>query len=746
MLLAVAAACGSETVEVPGETVVVEKVVTETVEVPGETVVKEVVKEVMVPGETVVVKEEVVKEVMVPGETVVIEKVVTETVEVPGETVTVEVVKEVQVPGETVVVEKVVTETVEVPGETVVVEKVVTQTVEVPGQTVVVEKEVVKTVEVPGQTVVVEKEVVKTVAGPERVVVKEVRGKKYVTDPTTGKPVSAPEHGGTFVFATVGGIPHTDTFLSHDPGVIVSGVVEKLSHGDWAVDRNVYAWRSQYLPWNVMKPFLAESWEQPDDTTIIINVRQGVQWHDKPPMNGRELTAEDIEYNYHRYLGMGSGFTEDPGWSFEGFAPYFESITATDKYTVVVKLGEPQLDALEKFVTGALAVPFMYPPEVIEQYGDAKEWKNLVGTGPFELVDWVPGSSFTYVKNPNYWGYDEKYPENRLPYVDEMRVLVMPDAATRLAAMRSRKVDALGLPFGWTQINSIDQVVSLKRTNPEFQFEPMYAFSSTSFTVNTQVPPFDDVRVRHALQMAINLDEINKVFWQGYADNTPHTLLGSTMLGYVVPYEDWPEETKQYYMYDPARAEALLDAVGLKRGADGFRFSTTLMMNPENAQGPTLDHSYVVEEYWEAIGIDVEVESIDMDIWRELVYNTKEWEGIAPWVSGVGSTPLTLLAILSVNYFGGFSPPNWNDPVYDAMYEAILAATTVEEQLKASREALLYIAEQHVTIWGGMSPAYGVTQPWVVGFSGEVQMSYMDSTPFKARLWIDSELKEAMGY
>ena len=129
MLLAVAAACAGETVEVPGE--------------------------------TVVVKEEVVKEVMVPGETV-----------------TVEVVKTVEVSGETVVVEKEVVKTVEVPGETVVVEK------QVP-------VEVVKTVEVPG---------------PERVMVKEVPGKNYVTDPSNGKVVSAPQYGGTITAwgATVG--------------------------------------------------------------------------------------------------------------------------------------------------------------------------------------------------------------------------------------------------------------------------------------------------------------------------------------------------------------------------------------------------------------------------------------------------------------------------------------------------------------------------------------------------------------
>ena len=99
MLLVVAAACSAERIEVPGETVVVEKEVVKTVEVPGETVVKEVVKTVQVPGETVVVEKEVVKTVEVPGETVIVEKEVIKTVEVPGQTVVLEkeVVKEVVV-------------------------------------------------------------------------------------------------------------------------------------------------------------------------------------------------------------------------------------------------------------------------------------------------------------------------------------------------------------------------------------------------------------------------------------------------------------------------------------------------------------------------------------------------------------------------------------------------------------------------------------------------------------------------
>ena len=261
MLLAVAAACAGETVEVPGETVVVEKVVTETVEVPGETVV--------------------------------VEKEVIKTVEVPGETVTKEVVKEVMVPGETVVVKEEVVKTVEVPGETVV--KEVVKTVEVPGETVVVEKEVVKTVEVPGQTVVVEKEVVR-----------EVPGKNYVTDPTTGKVVSAPEYGGTLTF------PYRLKYGTADPFVtggyasfLIASVNETLAIGDWGLDRKEFDFRNPYVPTFVFTGSLAESWETPDPLTYIFHIRQGVYWHNKAPMNGRELTADDVVYTWQRNTAQG---------------------------------------------------------------------------------------------------------------------------------------------------------------------------------------------------------------------------------------------------------------------------------------------------------------------------------------------------------------------------------------------------------------------------------------------------------
>ena len=190
---------------------------------------------------------------------------------------------------------------------------------------------------------------------------------------------------------------------------------------------------------------LAESWETPDDTTFIFHIRDGVRWHDKAPMNGRLLTAQDIEFNFHRMVGLGEFAAAGPsafGGASNLLAVPFESVTATDDSTVVMNLTEPYLPAFE-LITQDLMVWIM-PPEVIKEHGGIADWRNLVGTGPFELTDWREGSSSTRTRNPDYWGHDEKYPENRLPYVDEVRYLIIPEEATLQAALLSGKIDLRG--------------------------------------------------------------------------------------------------------------------------------------------------------------------------------------------------------------------------------------------------------------------------------------------------------------
>ena len=446
---------------------------------------------------------------MVPGETVVVEKVVTETVEVPGETVVVEkeVVKTVEVPGETVTVE--VVKEVQVPGETVVVEKVVTQTVQVPGETVVVEKEVVKTVEVPGETVVVEKEVVKTVevAGPERVVVKEVRP-GYVTDPSSGRVYVAPQYGGSITEAKVADAPHADTWWGSGSREPVTLVLEKMGIADWATPRDKWDFKSYNNPTSVLRGLLAESYDiSPDGLTYTVNIRKGVYWHDKPPMNGRELVADDIVFSFHRMTGTGSGFTEPSPYATVISNLPIESIEATDKYTVVFKLTKVHLAAFWDIYSSS-NFGFIYPPEVIQEHGHAQDWRNLVGTGPYELTDWVKDSSQTFTKNPNYWGYDEKFPENRLPYLDEIKFLIIPDQSTMLAALRTGKNARVA--FGL----SLDQAKSLQRTNPELLWSTNLDLPWTH-SMDVRKPPFDDIRVRTAMQLALDLETINNTFMGG---------------------------------------------------------------------------------------------------------------------------------------------------------------------------------------------------------------------------------------
>ena len=164
-------------------------------------------------------------------------------------------------------------------------------------------------------------------------------------------------------------------------------------------------------------------------------------------MGGRELTAHDIEYNFHRILGMGD-FAEAGPTLFGGAGPLknlrLESVTATDDATVVMKLTEPRLDFLRVVLMSEVAS--IMPPEVIEQHGDVQDWRNLVGTGPFMLTDYVEDSHITWAKNPDYWGYDEKYPENRLPYVDELRAMIIPEQGSVQAALRSASlISGLGI-------------------------------------------------------------------------------------------------------------------------------------------------------------------------------------------------------------------------------------------------------------------------------------------------------------
>ena len=559
--------------------------------------------------------------------------------------------------------------------------------------------------------------------------------KKYVTDPSTGKVVSAPEYGGTITFARKEEPAGPDTVIS---GVwaqaYAAPVVEKLVIADWATPRDKFDFQFLNIPASTIGA-LAASWSQPDPMTHVIKVRQGVHWHDKPPMNGRELTAQDIEYNYHRFLGMGSGFTEPSEHATDFRNVQLESISATDKWTVVFRLKEPNLGALGAILDANAY--FTYPPEVIKEHGDVSDWRNLVGTGPMMLTDWTDGSSITWNRNPDYWGYDEKYPDNRLPYIDRLRALIMPEPATYMAALRTGQVDYVG-PIGAAQMRTLDQVESLQKTNPELVIWPFFNRSDNGVGMNVQVEPFDDIRVRKAMQMAINLKEINNAYYKGYADVTPQGQLHRSFAEVVTQFEDWPEDVKRVFDYDPEGAEALLDEAGYPRGADGVRFKTELM----HIARYDLNYVELLASYWNKIGVDVK---IDVHPVASFVARRSErdFEMVNAEAAGRGS-PLGWQSRYTPS--APWNSSNVNDPVYTAKFEAGGAATTIKEYNRIAGELNQYGIEKFWTIWGPMAPQYLAVQPWIIGFNAELRLGMGQYNTVFTRLWVDSQLKKAMGH
>ena len=551
--------------------------------------------------------------------------------------------------------------------------------------------------------------------------------KKYVTDPTNGMVYTAPEYGGSLTYGASYEPPNSDAMIGGiGAGSAASGVVEKLGIANWGIDRSVNNLANEFLLVDHFTGALAESWDVPDPQTYVFHIRQGVRWHDKAPMNGRELTAEDVVYNFNRWR------TSDQNTRLDEL-PY-ESITATDRYTVEIKLQDPPLDVLLVLIDDNIA--FMNAPEVIEQHGDVADWRNLVGTGPFMLTDWVEGSAITWAKNPDYWGHDEKYPDNRLPYVDEVVRLIMPDQATRVSAMRTGKIDYLA-HNGHGQFYTVDAVESLERTNPELRVNAYYFRAGESAGFNVTMPPFDDIRVRHAIQMAIDLDTINTTYYKGWMRPEP---MGSIQpfTGYSIPFAEWPEEVKQYYRYDPAGAEKLLDDAGYPRGADGIRFKTAdTVLNPAS-----IGHHEIVQGYLAEIGVEVAIRQSDWPTFQAS-FQRSDYEGMGNWSQGTPYRPLIILTGPSTGHASNV--PGLSDPVYDALIEQLQVAATEEEYQRLGREADFWLVENHIFLWGGLNPWFNVTQPWVQGYDGDFYMGVWNKNAVYARLWIDKALKKEMG-
>ncbi|MFN8555928.1 MAG: ABC transporter substrate-binding protein [Dehalococcoidia bacterium] len=306
------------------------------------------------------------------------------------------------------------------------------------------------------------------------------------------------------------------------------------------------------------EPVLAAAMpEQPDDTTYVFKLNRGVKFHNVPPVNGREFTADDVVYcidAYRKAPGQGPTFED------------VERVERVDSHTVTLKMARPAA----YFLT-TLAVPIHYMFAREQHQSPDGLAKQPIGTGAWIFESAEPNAGYKFKKNPEYWRKDPRSGK-QLPYMERIEFSFFPSTAQLVAAYRAKELDQVSqtLPFqDLAGVVKTDPDSVVQCTIPNIAFQPYIA-------MRLDKPPLNDVRVRRALSLLIDRDTLLKSVgagMAGYGYGQDWTYFG----------QEWPWEPNQlgpWHTYDPKEAKQLLDAAGIKElqldflmsGFPGFYF------------------------------------------------------------------------------------------------------------------------------------------------------------------------------
>jgi ABC-type transport system substrate-binding protein len=275
----------------------------------------------------------------------------------------------------------------------------------------------------------------------------------------------------------------------------------------------------------------------------------------------------------------------------------------------------------------------------------------------------------------------------------------------------------------------------------------MVGFSTVMGACETIEPrndykPYTDIKVRKALQMALDLPGIAKGYFLGTAEPYPQTLTSSFLTGWSWPYQQWPQDLKDEYAYNPTAAKQLLADAGFP---NGFK---TVCVADASAGGDLLQ---IVKSEFAAVGVDMEIRPMDAASWSALVVGTKKNDALA-FREGAGTlgninTPIKLLQRLMTGYGGNF--PRVSDATFDTFYPRAMAASSVDDVKKIVRDANEYVARQHFTISMVQPNTFGYTQPWFKGYTGQYGAESAGSSylaNYLSRFWIDQSVKTKYGH
>jgi peptide/nickel transport system substrate-binding protein len=593
-----------------------------------------------------------------------------------------------------------------------------------------------------------EEEVKEEEEGPGVVVITETEVKEEVEEEEVPISTEGPRYGGQLRLAQAFDSTAWDDVVTRSFVQPITMILtnESMWRGDWTkgpaggYGTNECDWVAAYDVFDQKAGFAAESWEWSIDSAtgkgkLIWHLRDNVHYGLNPDseasrlVGGREMTADDALFSFNQVMTDSRAYmyrayrTMRQSYSAEKTGPLEVTVTvdASDLITAIAKFGN---------------YVFVVPPEVVERYGDMASWKNSVGTGPFMLTDVVPGSRMLLERNPNYWGTDPIGPGqgNQLPYIDSVQYLIIPDASTRLAALRTGKIDAM-VNIGYEDAENLRETATGIREAPGgLGGTPWYIY------MNSQRAPFNDVNVRRALLMAVDLELIR--------DSLNHGL--GQILTYPIEYTpayadcylslddpDCPESVKELYVYNPDKARALLADAGYPSG-----FKTTALISSNE-----VDYFSVIKDMWSKIGVELELDVRETGAVRS-VYNTNNYDIVgAAGGRGPISTFYHMVTLVGEGAAGG-SGAQIDDPVCDEASEKMqsLILTDFKGAMNIFREHMKHVLDQAYVVSAPQYPQSNFYWPWLRNYSGEYMIGYFDQYYWASYIWIDEALKESMGY
>ncbi|MGB0692202.1 MAG: ABC transporter substrate-binding protein [Pseudomonadales bacterium] len=536
----------------------------------------------------------------------------------------------------------------------------------------------------------------------------------------------APQYGGDLnigtVYVTLSPLswdPADWTWKSnHDTG----SVREQLFAGD--LDKSVrkggdYPFIADaYLPSGAIRGELAERWHWQDDLTLVIELRRDARFTERPGvMAARPLEAADVVFSYNL-------IDQSP----KRIATYFDHIRrvyARDRHTVVFEFSEYNAEWMYRFGYGYYSG--ISPRELGNL--DRKDWRNVSGTGPFTLEKYVQANAHIYRRNDDYWGTEaiagKEYP---IPFVDRVIYRIIKDEATFLTALRTGQLDILEA-MRWIAVDH------LKKTTPELQWNRWLGTSGTFMSLRVDQKPFDDIRVRRALNLAVNQQEIVDLFYGGHAElmaYPQHPGFGE----YFQPLAEMPAEVQELFTYDPVKARQLLDEAGVP---EGFSFDVQVCScSPSN-----MDLIPLLESYLQKVGVQIRIQPMEYASFLSAM--TTKTHGPGYLLNSGHVNPITTLR---KSFVTGqtWNPSQYSSEYFDEQIRQVHLMRDEAERIKTLRRLTREIMIEAPYIWLPVGYVHSAWWPWVKNYGGELRAGAVRPGPIYSRIWIDRQLKAEMGF